>query len=98
MKEQVKAMLNCILDGDTKENVDKVEELTDRMITYHKPKTFTGKASVEIEYDKQFEDMCLVIAKNLNVEAKKMTVLEYYNAYQYIMKQNKAVKRQNKAL
>lgn len=98
MKEQVKAMLNCIIDGDTKENVNKVEELTDRMITYHKPKTFTGKASVEIEYDKQYEDMCLVIAKNLNVEAKKMTVLEYYNAYQYIMKQNKSVKRQNKAL
>ena len=93
LKERTKAMLNCILDGDTTENADRVEELTDRMITYHKPKTFTGKASVEIEYDRQFEDMCLLISKNLNADAKKMTVLEYYNAYQYIVKQKKSVKR-----
>lgn len=97
LKERTKAILACILDGDTQENADKVERLTDRMITYHKPKTFTGKDSVEIEYDKQFEDMCLLISKNLNTDAKKMTVLEYYNAYQYIAKQTKAQKRQNKS-
>lgn len=96
MKERTRAMLDCIIEGDTKERSDKVEDLTDRMVTYSKPRNFTGSGSLEIEYDRQFEDMCLVISQNLNVDAKKMTVLEYYNAYQYIVKQNKSQKRQNK--
>ena len=97
LKERTKAILNCILDGDTKDNAERVEQLTDRMITYHKPKTFTGQGSVEIEYDKQFENMCLMISKNLNTDAKNMTVLGYYNAYEYIQKQQNMQKRQNKA-
>jgi hypothetical protein len=74
-----------------------VEELTDMMITFSKPKNFTGTGSLEIEYDKQFEDMCLLISQNLHMDAKKMNVLEYYNAYQFIERQTKAQKAQNKA-
>jgi hypothetical protein len=61
-----------------------------------KPRTFTGMGSVEIEYDRQFEDMCLLISQNLHTDPKRMTVLEYYNAYQYIERQAKEQKRQNK--
>lgn len=96
MKERTRAMLSCIIDGDTEEREERVEKLTDRMFTFNKPKTFTGKGSLEIEYDKQFEDMCLLISQNLHADAKKMTVLEYYNAYHYIEKQAKAQKQQNK--
>jgi hypothetical protein len=97
MKERTRAMLACIIEGDTQERQERVERLTDRMITYSKPKKFTGAGSMEIEYDKQFEDMCLVISQHLHADAKKMTVLEYYNAYQYINKQAKAANKQNKA-
>jgi hypothetical protein len=97
MKERTRAMLACIIEGDTQERKERVEVLTDRMITYSKPKKFTGAGSMEIEYDKQFEDMCLVISQHLHADAKKMTVLEYYNAYQYINKQAKAANKQNKA-
>ena len=97
MKERTRAMLSCIIDGDTEEREERVEQLTNKMFTFNKPKTFTGKGSLEIEYDKQFEDMCLVISQNLHADAKKMTVLEYYNAYQFIEKQTKAQKHQNKS-
>jgi hypothetical protein len=90
-------MLDCIIDGETEERTKEVEDITDRLITYTKPKTFTGAGSIETEYDKQFEDMCLVISQQLHTDAKKMTVLQYYNAYQYIQKQSKAKERQNKA-
>ena len=90
-------MLSCIIDGDTKEREERVEQLTDNLLTFSKPKQFTGKDSIEIGYDKQFENMCLIISQNLHTDAKKMTVLEYYNAYQYIEKQTKEQKRQNKA-
>jgi hypothetical protein len=97
LKERTKAMLDCIIEGDTKERQQRVDELTDKIFTFSKPKQFTGKSSLEIEYDKQFEDMCLLISQNLHADAKKMTVLEYYNAYQFIQRQTKEQKRQNKA-
>ena len=97
LKQRTRAMLDCIIEGDTEEREKEVEDITDRLITYSKPKKFTGSGSMEIEYDKQFEDMCLVISQQLHTDAKKMTVLEYYNAYQYIQKQSKAKERQNKA-
>lgn len=97
LKSRARAMLDCVLEGDTEEHRKRVEELTDKMLTFNKPKKFTGSGSVEIEYDKQFETMCLTISENLHTEAKKMTVMEYYNAYTYIEKQLKAHKTQNKA-
>lgn len=60
-----------------------------------KPRPFFGKKSAEIEYDKQFEDMCLVLAHNLQVQVKEMTVLQFYNALEFLKKQMK--KKQNKA-
>lgn len=60
-----------------------------------KPRPFFGKKSAEIEYDKQFEDMCLVLAHNLQVQIKDMTVLQFYNALEFLKKQMK--KKQNKA-
>jgi hypothetical protein len=97
LKQRAKTMLDCIIDGETQERTKRVEELTDMMITFSKPKNFTGTGSLEIEYDKQFEDMCIIISKNLHTDPKKYNVLEYYNAYLFISKQEKERKRQNKA-
>ena len=96
MKQRTRAMLDCILGGDKKVLEEKVEQLTDRLVTFNKPKNFTGNGSVEIEHDRSFEDMCLVISQNLHTNAKTMTVLEYYNAYQFLQEQNKRQKPQNK--
>ena len=95
MKARAKAMLDCVLDGDTDENKRRIEELTDRLLLFNKPQTFTGSESVEIAYDKNFDSMCLTISENLHTEAKKMTVMEFYNAYQYISKQAKSRMTQN---
>jgi hypothetical protein len=96
MKERAIAMLDEIIKGRTEEREARIERLTDELVTFMKPRTFTGMGSVEIEYDRQFEDMCLLISQNLHTDPKRMTVLEYYNAYQYIERQAKEQKRQNK--
>lgn len=96
LKARAKAMLDCILNGDTDEQKQRVEDMTDRLMTFNKPKNFSGADSIEIEFDKQFETMCLMISENLHTDAKKMTVMEYYNAYNYINKQLNARKTQNK--
>ena len=63
----------------------------------HSPKSYIGSESVEIKYDKQFESTCLLIAQKTNMDAKKMTVLQFYNAVDNIKQQleaeSKSVKR-----
>lgn len=56
----------------------------------HSPKVFIGSESIEIKYDKQFESTCLLISQKTNMDAKKMTVLQFYNAVDNIKAQAEA--------
>lgn len=54
------------------------------------PKSYIGSESIEIRYDKQFESTCLLISQKTNMDAKKMTVLQFYNAVDNIKQQLEA--------
>ena len=49
-----------------------------------------------MQYDKQFENMCLIISKELNANAKQMTVLEYYNAFEFVKDMQKQKQQKSK--
>lgn len=72
------------------------EDIEVRLAILTKPRIFSGKKSVEIAYDKQFEEMCLILSQNLQIHTQDMTVLQFYNAFEYLQKQAKKMKR-NKA-
>ena len=97
MLRRTKAMLDAVENGETEERKAEIERLTDELVCFTKPRSFTGKDSAEIAYDRQFDDMCIFIGHQLNCDAKKYTVAEYYGAYQYIKKQQNKQKRQNNA-
>ena len=97
MKRRTQVMLDAVMNGETEERKALIEKLTDELVCFTKPKVFTGKDSVEITYDKQFEDMCLMMAQQLHTDPKKFSVMEYYNAYHYIKEMQRKQKRQNKA-
>lgn len=67
------------------------------MLNMYSPKIYMGGESVEIKYDKQFENACLLIAQKTSLDAKKMTVLQFYNALDNIKQrleaESKSVKR-----
>lgn len=98
MRERTLLQLEAIIKGKNDEREKAIERLTNLLVTYSKPKKFVGNGNAEIEYDRQFEDMCLLIGQNLNRNAKKFTVMEYFNAYNYIKEQTKHHKTKNKAL
>lgn len=97
MKRRTQEMLRAVTDGDTDERRAEIERLTDAMVMFSKPKKFTGAESIEIQYDQQYEDMCLMMSQQVHQNPKKFTVMEYYNAYRYIKKSLKRQERQNKA-
>ena len=92
LRERTLLMLNSTIEGVDRSN--EIDDLTGQLITYTNPQSFSGTDSVEIQYDKQFENMCLMIAQHLHVNAKKYTVLEYYNAFEFI---KKSLKSKNKS-
>ena len=73
-----------------------VTKLTTALITYSNPKLFTGSDGVEIQFDRQFENLCLVLSEQLHVEPKKYSVLEFYNAFDFVKERAKQAERAQK--
>ena len=97
--DKLKARTLLVLDSvinDT-DNSKQIEAIDIMMLNMHTPKTYIGSESVEVKYDKQFESTCLLIAQKTNMDARKMTVLQFYNAVDNIKQQleaeSKSVKR-----
>lgn len=88
LKNRTLLILDSIIN-DT-DNVEQIELIDTMMLNMHTPKKFTGSESVEVEYDKQFESTCLLIAQKTNMDARKMTVLQFYNAIDNIKTQVEA--------
>ena len=78
------------------EDTDKASEIAEIdkfLFSLHKPKSFIGKDSQEIKYDKQFESACMIISQKTGLNAKNMTVLEFYNTLTNLQKQAEAEKK-----
>ena len=70
-----------------------VEKLTTALVTHSKPKVFTGSDGVEIQFDREFENICLVLSEQLHVEPKKYSVLEFYNAFDFVKERAKQMEK-----
>ena len=90
--DKLKARTLLVLDSvinDT-DNSEQIEAIDTMMLNTHTPKTYIGSESVEVKYDKQFESTCLLIAQKTSMDARKMTVLQFYNAIDNIKAQAEA--------
>ena len=95
MKRLAVEKLGQITNGESERSRKRIEELEDRLVLAVKPKVFTGKDAFGVQHDKSYVKMCLMISTNLNVDARSMTVLEYYTAGEYL---NEMMKERKKAL
>lgn len=95
LKQRTLLVLDSIINNT--DNSERIESIDMIMFNMYSPKKYAGSESVEIKYDKQFESTCLLIAQKTNMDAKKMTVLQFYNAVDNIKQQleaeSKSIKR-----
>lgn len=92
IKHRTLAQLDEIIRGS--DNSAKIDEIDGFLLNLVKPKMFAGKESAEIKYEKQFEEMCLFLKKEISVDPNDMTVLQFYNAFEFI-KKNKPKQTKN---
>lgn len=88
LKRRTQFVLDAIInDTDNKEQIEAIDAI---LFGMYNPKCFIGSDSIEVSYDKQFETTCLLIAQKTSMNAKKMTVLQFYSALDTIKKQAEA--------
>ena len=75
-----------------KDTQNEINELTDDILTTFKPKSFDTTDNYEVGFDKQFERCCLAMSQRLNIDPKRCSVMEFYNAYETINDQIKQAK------
>ena len=92
-KLKIRALL--VLEGikDGKYKASEIDDIDTYLFSLHKPNSFSGTTSAEIRYDKQFESMCVLIAQKTNMDAKSMTVLQFYSALDSIRQQAEAERK-----
>lgn len=71
------------------DHTQEIDQIDDFLLTFAKPQIFSGKESTEIKYDRQFEDMCLFLSQELSIDIDKLSVLQFYNSFEYIKKQRR---------
>lgn len=94
LRRRALLQLETITKG--KDNSEAIEEITKQIYAKQGVKSFEGKESAEIEFDKQFEEMCLALAKEFGGKVKDYSVMEFYSAYERMEKQAQEIKKLHK--
>lgn len=71
---------------------DRLKRESGRMLSMMAPRKFDGSTGAEVQYDREYETMSLAMTQQLHVDVKRMTVMEYYNAYEFLREQGKKMK------
>lgn len=87
LKSRILFQLDSIIRNA--DHTQEIEQIDSFLLTLAKPQIFFGKESTEIKYDRQFEDMCLFLSQELSLDIDKLSVLQFYNSFEYIKKQRK---------
>lgn len=91
LRRRTLLVLNRIAAGDSDPEASaEVEDITTELITYTRPQTFGGSDSLEIQFTRQFENLCITLSSQLNIAPKNYTVLEFYNAFEFLKEKIKA--------
>lgn len=87
--DKLKHRTNLVLDSiiNEKNNAKEIRDVDSFLLNLSKPKPFYGSKSAEVQYSKQFENTCISITQRLNINAKALTVFEFYTTLEQLKKQ-----------
>lgn len=91
LRKRALLQLRAIVNGD--DNKAEIEGVTKSIFKMQSPQSFMGEENAEVKFDKQFEDMCLVMAKEFGGGIKKFTTMEFYTAYERLVKEGEEMKK-----
>lgn len=94
MRKRALLQLAQITEGVN--NNEEIAKLTSQIMQCEDVKSFEGTNSAEVEFDRQFEEMCLVLSKEFGGGIKNYSVMEFYSAYMKLEKDAKELQKLKK--
>lgn len=70
-----------------KQKKEDTKEIDEKIYKLSKPIKFDGHDGAEIKTDKNFEEMCVILAQNLSRNPREMSVIEFYQSQETLKKQ-----------
>lgn len=93
VRKRALLQIDVIKNGsDHKEEIDK---LSRQIWEKYEPKSFENDEAI-VEFDRQFENMCLILSKEFQGGVKGYTVMEFYSAYNLLQEREKEMKKLNR--
>ncbi|AGM14077.1 hypothetical protein P2559Y_0014 [Croceibacter phage P2559Y] len=71
-----------------KKETDKINKIDDFLMGMVNPKSFSGKESVEILHDKQFEEACTFLESETGTRVDDLTTMQFFSKFEYIKKKH----------
>lgn len=87
LRSKVVEELGGLLSDEDRSDV--ITQLNNKLLTFSDPETFGGSKGVEVNFDRQFTEMGILLSHRLGLDHASMTVLEFYNAFEYLKDQEK---------
>lgn len=78
------------------DNTEAIKALESQIYAMADTRNFEGTGSAEIETDKRFEEMCLVLAKEFGGKVKDYSVMEFYSANKLLNERQKQMNKTRK--
>lgn len=95
LRRRTVRVLDGIINGES-DPEKSAEELTIKILLYINPRKYAGSEGMEVQYDKQFENICLSLSEQLNIRPKTMAVFEFYSAFELIRDRAREMQKQVK--
>lgn len=84
-----RARLQLAQIGGRADNTGKINTIEQEMLLQNKPRKFEEGYNSEVEFDKEFNKSIVLIKDQLQADARSFSVMEYYNALEYLKSKNK---------
>lgn len=90
-----RAMLQVDEMQNGSDHSEEIEKLSSQIWEKYEPKSYENDKAI-VEFDRQFENMCLILSKEFQGGVKGYTVMEFYSAYNLLKERDKEMKKFNK--
>ena len=90
-----KALLQIDEILNANDNSIEIDKLSHKILEKFDPKDYENDKAI-VEFDRQFENMCLILSKEFQGGVKGYTVKEFYSAYTLLKAQQEEIKKLNR--
>jgi hypothetical protein len=82
----LKSIIRLVLDEiiEEKSNEIGLNDIRNLILSEQKPSLFVGENNAEIEYDKNFDKLCILLNEELHIDAKALTTREFYSSLEFL--------------